>query len=753
MGIGCFYDPQIKRIGIREMGEKFKQEKNIIENSQIKMMKQSYFNITLKVILILILRQYVFAQGGWEVKNPLPTESYLLTVEPVMDNKVFIGGLGGTLLKTTNAGETWIVKKFNNLVDIQSISFTDSLNGWLLDSKHLFHTNDGGESWDEVIIDADMSTYFYMDIICFVKTIYLFLKPQTASVWELPKAKSLIYKSTDDGKTWVRLEQEIKGKMNSTFFINESIGFILVNETESINEEYTYLYKISNGGTTWDKRNFSEEHVGVEPGMFFFNEKLGFIGKYRTTDGGVTWENKFNNFDFLSESVKDILFTDSLNGWAVSGTRIFQTTDSGLSWTDTKHYSTHQLTNINFSNNGTGWIVGWAGNIFRKNREINFWESISVGTRNTLNNVFFVNENEGWCVGTNGCILHTSNGGETWQEQNSHIDSVLYKVKFLNNLEGWIAGYYVVLHTADGGKNWETRNDLHGWFVDVDFFDDKHGIIIDRIGKIYYTTNGGIDWQISYHQDLPRITSIAIVNENEAWIGGLLGLGHTFDKGATIQWYNEPNFYLVEDIQFVNNNTGFLYNDYGSFLGTCDGGLTWRELPRGEGLSGVVSTFFVLDVNTVWIYLGIAGGYLKQITSNQTLERTEVPEYWIHPITSIFFINPNIGWAVGSGGTILKYTYTHSPPSEFHRKLINIFPNPFDEGGIHISFFLKQAQKVSVQIYNTIGQRIQTLHDGLLNEGNNKLFWKPSIIASGIYFISIRCNEINQTQKCIFIHH
>jgi len=53
------------------------------------MKKIDYF--ILVAIEILIVPPYIIAQESWHVQNPLPTESYLLTVEPVIDNKIFIG--------------------------------------------------------------------------------------------------------------------------------------------------------------------------------------------------------------------------------------------------------------------------------------------------------------------------------------------------------------------------------------------------------------------------------------------------------------------------------------------------------------------------------------------------------------------------------------------------------------------------------------------------------------------------------------
>jgi len=588
------------------------------------MKKLEYSIIKIIVILTLTLQVCAFAQGRWQVQNPLPTESYLLTVEPVTDNKIFAGGLGGTLLKTEDVGKTWNVKKFKDLVDIRAISFKDSLNGWLIDSERIFNTVNGGESWNEVYIYADMSTYFFMDITCFDNTIYLFLKPQTAKVWELPNVKSLVFKSTNDGKTWRELEHEIKGKMLDAFFLNESMGFILVEEIVSISEGYIYFYKTNDGGITWSKNRLVCSH-GFTSAIMFLNEKLGFVGKCKTTDGGATWENMFTNYLSQSENVDDIYFTDSLNGWAVSWSKIFQTKDGGVSWKELEQHGTHQLNDINFSKNGTGWIVGVAGNILSKSTGSDIWKSFSSGNKNNLNDVFFIDEKEGWCVGTHGCILHTSNGGETWEKQDSKIDSVLFSVKFLNNLEGWIAGHYVVLHTKDRGKNWELRNDLYGWFVDVDFFDNKNGLLIERFGNVYRTTNGGIDWWISNEQDLPQLTSIAIVNENEAWIGGWKGLGHTTDRGATIQWHDVPNLSLVREIQFVNNNYGFLTNDFAQFLRTTDGGWNWIEIPRGNGFeTGPIQAFYMLGQQNGWIYWDYKGGYLRNVNINYHYQPTKI---------------------------------------------------------------------------------------------------------------------------------
>jgi photosystem II stability/assembly factor-like uncharacterized protein len=708
-----------------------------------------------KQLLWFLFPVYAFAQGTWRVQNPLPTESFLLAVEPVTNNTVFAGGLGGTLLKSTDAGKTWTVRKLPGLDNIRSIDFSDPLSGWLLDSEHVYRTADGGVNWTEVSIqtEVDMSVYSLLALKRFGSIVYLFLKPQTAVSEELINAKSVVLKSTDDGRTWKHLAQEIRGKMLCAFSLNEEVAFLYAEEKANVDESFTTFYKTSDGGETWSKRRFPQ--ANWTPGVYFLNSNTGFVGKYRTTDSGATWEDTFSNLLSEDENVDGIFLTDSLHGWSISGTKVFQTTDGGLSWTETNIYSSHQLTDIDFFNDGTGWVVGWAGNIFRKKPDSDKWESMSVGQRANLNDVFFSDENDGWCVGWSGSILHTSNGGESWEEQPSSVDSVLYSVRFLDNSEGWIAGHDVLLHTTDGGREWKAKSDVYGWFVDIDFFDEKNGLLIERSGAVFRTIDGGKNWQLINNKPLSaRLASIAIVTENEAWIGGWQGLGHTADKGATIQWYDVPGLSQIRKVQFVDSNTGFLTNDLGAFLGTTDAGLTWNEFARGRGIEkGSITNFFMHDRIAGWVFVGIAGGEIKHITSSSVLfvDQDELTYTTSSAFNSMFFLNSSEGWAVGAGGTILKFEGQDATPP-FHKAGIAVFPNPLGDPGASIILHLDRRQQVVVDVFDLIGQRIQTLHNGVLNQGDQFLKWIPNKVSSGTYFINVRCEDFNRTVRCVYLH-
>ena len=72
---------------------------------------------------------------------------------PPIPNNGWIVGDNGTLLKTTNMGNNWFLGNTNTTVNLNCVTFTDTLNGWIAgNSGTLKRTFDGGYSWSEYSI-------------------------------------------------------------------------------------------------------------------------------------------------------------------------------------------------------------------------------------------------------------------------------------------------------------------------------------------------------------------------------------------------------------------------------------------------------------------------------------------------------------------------------------------------------------------------------------------------------------------------
>jgi hypothetical protein len=78
------------------------------------------------------------------------------------------------------------------------------------------------------------------------------------------------------------------------------------------------------------------------------------------------------------------------------------------------------------------------------------------------------------------------------------------------------------------------------------------------------------------------------------------------------------------------------------------------------------------------------------------------------------------------------------------------YPNPFNPLTT-ITYSLAKAGKVRVDVFNTLGQRIQTLVDTYLPAGEHKTQFDGSKVASGVYFYQIMTGEFRMVRKMVLI--
>jgi Secretion system C-terminal sorting domain len=86
-----------------------------------------------------------------------------------------------------------------------------------------------------------------------------------------------------------------------------------------------------------------------------------------------------------------------------------------------------------------------------------------------------------------------------------------------------------------------------------------------------------------------------------------------------------------------------------------------------------------------------------------------------------------------------------------NNELFSIHPNPFN-ANTEIHFVLKSSMEMEIHLYNTLGQRVQTLYTGQMEAGNHAVTVDGSTLASGVYFVhAIVPGKLNQVQKIVLM--
>ncbi|MCK4297054.1 MAG: T9SS type A sorting domain-containing protein, partial [Candidatus Marinimicrobia bacterium] len=82
--------------------------------------------------------------------------------------------------------------------------------------------------------------------------------------------------------------------------------------------------------------------------------------------------------------------------------------------------------------------------------------------------------------------------------------------------------------------------------------------------------------------------------------------------------------------------------------------------------------------------------------------------------------------------------------------LFHNYPNPFNPTTT-IRYSLPNSGLVSIDVYNLVGQRVETLVNEKKSAGSHKVVWDGKDSPSGIYFYRIQAGDFSQTKKMVLM--
>ena len=364
-------------------------------------------------------------------------------------------------------------------------------------------------------------------------------------------------------------------------------------------------------------------------------------------------------------------------------------------------------------------------------------------------------------------------------------DDTVQNYSVCSDRTDWYSNYYLYLtyhkglggpgadgifltRSLDKGETWETESQLQfagsgfpdlawgnsGYLHEAYLFEATSNT---RSINCRRSSNSGVNW----------FGSITVFSDTTKKMGPQIACSH---DGTGDSW-----------VIFPRRDAGTANLDYGHCWAWCeDFGANWTY-------GGFTNS--IVDYNEVLPSISVHDGYHDSLYYPYV---TFIRSYhdWTDPVvycfnwgtdsswTSINSYNDNVPeftrpiqtWEipgvpamayVGSGGNNVYYDSWSNTGIEEEKKgtAVNkefatiMRPNPFTHA-TRIEYTLSKHSKVSIKVYNTLGQEVTTLFDGVKESGTHGLEWtgidkNGTVLSRGIYFLKIETPDNKVTKKII----
>ena len=76
----------------------------------------------------------------------------------------------------------------------------------------------------------------------------------------------------------------------------------------------------------------------------------------------------------------------------------------------------------------------------------------------------------------------------------------------------------------------------------------------------------------------------------------------------------------------------------------------------------------------------------------------------------------------------------------------SVYPNPFNET-TNIEFSLNKDENVVVSVYNMLGEKVYSLNNGTMSQGDHMIQLNGANLSSGLYMVSLTAGDNTITRK------
>jgi photosystem II stability/assembly factor-like uncharacterized protein len=322
------------------------------------------------IIFLLSLYSHSFGQNFWN-RIQSPTNNFLRTLHFADSLRGWVGGDSGSIFYTSDGGLNWSQQQTNTTNKIMKLFFLDDNRAWALAwadagaGENLFYgteiltTTNGGENWN---VEQYREENVFLNGIYFLDSLRGFAGGNPG--------KFLI--TTDAGINWRNANIDsgaFSGLPPMHFnFYNELYGFA----AGGFQDIAGVVWKTTNGGDSWKPINVNSPDPIRAIHFFDSLNVLGIggdpeffgIAKIRSTDAGESWIYEEPGIVGVATALS---FRTECEGWAPTSfaQTFIYSFDSGNTWEDTSTVDSSSIYDLVFTDSLTGYAVGEEGVIVK----------------------------------------------------------------------------------------------------------------------------------------------------------------------------------------------------------------------------------------------------------------------------------------------------------------------------------------------------------------------------------------------------
>jgi photosystem II stability/assembly factor-like uncharacterized protein len=551
-----------------------------------KMMMQCIRILYFTLVFVLTLSIAVSQQNSWQYTGG-PYKGFAHTIA-FGDHGLMLAGTNTGLFRSTDDGETWSYLQIDFWnIPIPSLNMVsiapDGMVYIITRDSTVYRSSDHGDTWISLRSALHNSP---------VKKLVFSGHGET---FALVDSIGILY-STDHGDHWNRMNHRLPISRLYSFAVDSTKTMLIAADTN--------VYRSTDNGTSWMVINQGFKN---KPTLFAFNSEghifaggSGIVGIYRSTDKGNSWSPCYQHKIIhpitkdsvaISTNVQAVVIDSHGTIFANRDLHIIRSTDNGNNWAEiSDNFKSRSIVRaLTFVVNSQNDI--YVGTIYqgivRSQDHGDHWTSRDSSFGAIAIKSILVDSQKRVFAGTDNSVVRSIDNSNTWMQANRGLPTFTPIRTLAINSQGNIfagVGQYDMYRSIDHGDSW-TSLGAQGAYVGI----NAQNVVFSGAGiefpRAYRSNDNGDHWVRIDSNRILNLLSFAFHSDGHIFAGSSNGVilrsadngNHWTELGKGLPYRNKGILYNIGALALNSHGHIFAGTDFGFFRST-DNGESWEAI-------------------------------------------------------------------------------------------------------------------------------------------------------------------------------